>query len=329
MNPLFLLPLHGICCVPFCTQKTVNHRYELTVDFNAIEFNKSQKPIWSLIDEGDRYHSEVLLFKNKEQNTNQSIPSENYLLQINCQGKGLFKISDNEMTIDWQSVGTDSAHYFQTLAVALYLELKQVLCIHANALAFENSAIALVAPSRTGKTTLTAALSQQGFSLMTDDMMALHKTKHGYHIYPSWPVARMWPDSLAALKIDNKEKTDKVHNNFSKRIVSLDKENNFNFCDKAKPLKVIYLLNRLPEKITEEAAICEIKPIKTAQAIIILLQNSILGSCYRALNLEKSRIKALSELLDKISFKQINYISGKEYLTDVGELIKHDIKEAL
>jgi hypothetical protein len=80
--------------------------------------------------------------------------------------------------------------------------------MHAIALAFGVKAIALKAPSRGGKSTLSASLCKHGFAVMTDDMMALHISlgdmgndlgNVDYEIYPSWPVARMWPDSLKSL----------------------------------------------------------------------------------------------------------------------------------
>jgi len=329
MNPLFSLPLHGVYCVPFCGQKNNGLPFEITLDFSSVNLDKALKPIWSMTDVGERYHSEVNLYKElspeKVLEPDEGIESK-YYLEINCQGNGLFEITKNNITIDWQKEGTGADHYFQTLAIALNLELNRVLCIHANALAYKNKAIAIVAPSRTGKTTLTAALSQNGFALMTDDMVALHEVKQGYEIYPSWPVARMWPDALNDMQPNAREQYKKVHDKFEKRVINIDKAEGFTFCNKPKKLQVIYLLNRLPKQKNNDTPICEIVPLATAQAIIILLQNSILGSCYRVLNLEESRVHGFSKLLENVSFKQINYISGKEYLVEVGKLIKSDIQ---
>lgn len=340
MNPLFNLPLHGVYCAPFCGSENHDLPIEIELSFtqqsatkhanNCLNNNtasstkQAQKPIWSMVDKGKRYYSEINLHKTDTNNS--------YTLQVNCQGKGSFNISPKAININWQAQGTGADHYFQTLAIALNLELNNVLCIHANALAYKNKAIAIVAPSRTGKTTLTAALSQQGFALMTDDMVALHKVTKGYKIYPSWPVARMWPDSLKEIALEKNEEHPKVHEKFEKRTVNLTKTKAVEFCNQPKELQVIYLLNRLPSEQTEKSAknskapIGEIVPIGTAQALILLLQNSILGSCYSALELEKARVKAFSNLLENIAFKQINYQSGKEHLNEIGELIKKDLE---
>jgi hypothetical protein len=351
MNPLFTLPLHGIRCIPSTVQKSSDFCTDITLKFCKISVNPELKPIWQLKDQGQRYISEISLFeekvkdkvKNTEQNVEQNqVKSANaaasYLLKVNCQGSGVFKIDANTISIDWQANGTDSAHYFQTLTAALYLELNHVLCIHANALAYNDHAIAFVAPSRTGKTTLTAALNKHGFKLMTDDMMALHQHSetNEYTVYPSWPVARMWPDTLTEVLGEQGENCEKVHANFAKRIVTPNSNSNsnsnsditFDFCQQAKKLKVMYLLQRDESAIDNtEQHFCRISNISTAEAVIILLKNSILGSAYSALGLESARVKALAKLVHNVPFKQVSYSSGKSNLNNVCNSIKQDIQK--
>jgi hypothetical protein len=340
MESLFTVPLHGVACVPFCAADTAHVRQRLSLEFGQITLNNDTCPLWVMQDMGERYNTHVSLYKQDQQSQ---------ILKISCQGKGLFKFKDNTLTIDWEPDGTGPAHYFQTLGLALWLELNEVLCIHANALAFADKAVALMAPSRGGKTTLSAALCKHGFAVMTDDMMALHTlprdmendlgngiansmTNGGYEIYPSWPVARMWPDSLKVALGDNADACEKVHQQFAKRIVDVEKQQGLNFCDSPKKLRVIYLLNRLSQdeyiaatpSAKKQDIVCNISSVPLAKAMILLLQNSILGSAYRALSLESQRLKALSHLLQTVQFKQVNYVSGSDYLHQVCEAIKQD-----
>lgn len=328
MHSLFKAPLHGVACVPFCAADTAHVRHQLKVEFGPVALNRGN-PLWVMQDMGERYNTHVSLYKQEQ---------HNQILKINCQGSGLFGFKDNTLTIDWQPEGTGPDHYFQTLGLALWLELNEVLCIHANALAIDDKAIALMAPSRGGKTTLSAALCQHGFAVMTDDMMALHTLpsdtgKGGYEIYPSWPVARMWPDSLKVALGHNADECEKVHQQFAKRIVNVEKQQGFNFCDNPKKLRVIYLLNRLsqdeyktavPSAQGQHGWVCDISTVSFAKALILLIQNSILGSAYRALALESQRIQGLSQLLQTVEFKQVTYVSGSEHLHQVCEAIKQD-----
>jgi len=313
-------------------------RNKVELSFGPTSLNKAAKPLWTMQDRGDRYTSHVELFKELGNEDSDST----FYLRIRCQGSGIFEVNSNSIRVDWQASGTDSAHYFQTLGLALWLELQQVLCIHANALAYKDTAIALVAPSRTGKTTLTAALSQAGFGLMTDDMLALHQSDEDYVVYPSWPVARMWPDTLNELFGDNTEEFGKVHENFEKRIVQIDKQHNeqkdggtevksaFKFCSEPKVLSTIYLLNRiqtdgLQNEVNKSGHHCEIVPVTAIKAAMTLIQNSMLGSCYGILGLEQQRVIAIAELLKTVTVKQINYASGIEHLHEVCAALTKDV----
>ena len=70
---------------------------------------------------------------------------------------------------------------------------------------------------------------------------------------------------------------------------------------------------------------CKITKVQPAEAVMILLQNSILGSAYKALAMEKSRLIALSNLLKNVHFKKISYSSGKSNLLNVCKAIKKDL----
>lgn len=373
MNSLYKLPLHGVACAPFCDAKRHNTLHKLNLSFEPLlksPFNNdlNNNANWVMSDQGERYKTEVSLFINKLSESSEvtnscevtnsenslsknSLLQKQYILQIDCQGKGQFHITNNTVKVYWDEQGTDSAHYFQTIGLALWLELNKVLCIHANALAYKGDAIALVAPSRTGKTTLTAELCKADFELMTDDMMALHHIDNQYMVYPSWPEARMWPETLELIQSKNSNSKDitltKVHEQFEKRTVKINKNNGFGFCETPKPLKTIYLLNRVNTKeelqrdidkstanqceLTErkvqqtntDSNVCNITTLTSAHAVILLLQNSILGSAYSVLDLEVDRVKSLTKLIKNVSFKKITYVSGKQNLVCVKcELIK-------
>jgi hypothetical protein len=277
-------------------------------------------------DKGERYQSTVSLTINQVETS--QLPQ--YLLKIDCQGKGLFTISKNNIDVSWHNQGTDSAHYFQTIGLALWLELNNILCIHANALAYKEHAIAFVAPSRTGKTTLTAELCKSEFAVMTDDMMALHQEDKDYIIYPSWPVARMWPETLEIIDNQNTDELVKVHESFAKKIININKDSGFDFCNQAKKLKTIYILKRIEESAevnSTNSNVCNITTLPSAEAVILLIQNSILGSAYKALLLEQHRFIKLTELVQNLSVKRITYFSGKQYLSTVREVIVNDLKK--
>jgi hypothetical protein len=79
--------------------------------------------------------------------------------------------------------------------------------------------------------------------------------------------------------------------------------------------------------------VCNISTVPLAKGVMLLLQNSMLDSAYRALAPESQRLKALFQLLKTvqktIQFKQVTYVSGSDYLHQVCEAIKQNCEVLL
>jgi hypothetical protein len=87
--------------------------------------------------------------------------------------------------------------------------------------------------------------------------------------------------------------------------------------------------------------LCNISTVPLAKGVMLLLQNSMLDSAYRALAPESQQLKALSQLLKTVQktiqktvqkiaqFKQVTYVSGGDYLHQVCEAIKQNCEVLL
>ncbi|VAW89974.1 hypothetical protein MNBD_GAMMA17-803 [hydrothermal vent metagenome] len=311
---VFQTPLHGVrlsqCADENRFDLKSEYKYKLRLGFPESILPPKTRPLWRLQDQGERYASTVELFEEPERK----------LLQIECEGKGTFEFVGDEMNITWQSEGTSFEHYLQTLGMSLWLELQGVLCIHANAIATDVGVIGLIAPSQTGKTTLTAALAARGMAMMTDDMMAVHQIEMGPKVFSGWPQLRMWPE-IAQHFIENVDDMQRVHKRFEKRLVKLSDQNSLTYSSKSGMLRSLYLLERVENN---KASIC-IEVVTAAESIECLLQNSMLADAYRPLGIESARLKALALILGEVRVKRITYPSGKERLTEVCEAIEADL----
>lgn len=304
-------PLHG---VTLSFDNTVTSTpYQINATFGAVEALPATQRCWELVDEGERYQSVISL----------SGQQDRWQLAVDCEGKGTFELDQDTLSIDWQPQGTGPGHYLQTLGLSLYLELKGHLCLHANTLVKEHQAHLFLAPSRTGKSTLTALLTTLGFSLTTDDMAALYQTEadHGYKVYPSWAKVRLWPDSANLLKTQLRDRPlqqKKVHERFAKQEISFAPSSSHT----PTPVTAMYYLNRVEETsgtpLTDKVEISKITP---SAALIILMQNSMLGDAYRGLGIEKQRITKLAQLLQTVPFYKISYASGLDKLPDIANQI--------
>jgi hypothetical protein len=365
--PLFLSPLHGVELLINNNQHQLeqnnNLPFHLNVTINYDTYIQSTTlPIWTMLDEGIRYSSLIELYKD----------DNNYKLGIKCEGQGSFTFDRSKMCIDWQSAGTGFEHYLQSLGLAAWLELQGIPCIHANAITLNNNAALIIAPSRTGKSTLTTHLTSHKFKLMTDDMAAIHPAADGtFTIYPSWPKIRLWPDmadSLIGMEVETKfaintdldtninRHTEKhinkyinsgdeafnnsnlakqpnkmliaapqkkqVHQNFTKYEIEFNSDNNI-WRHQPATLKAIYYLERLEETANVE---CEIEKLSASNALIILLQNSMLADGYVDMGIEVKRLTSLAKLLGSIPLYKISYRSGLSNLDNVAKCLKEHLK---
>jgi hypothetical protein len=343
---LFLEPLHGVALRFEGEQPRQNENlpFHLNVTLNLdTPCESTSSPIWTMLDEGTRYSSLIELRKN----------GNKHKLSVKCEGQGSFTFDKNEMLIDWRSAGTSFEHYIQSLGLASWLELQGVPCIHANAITLDDNAALIIAPSRTGKSTLTTVLTNHQFKIMTDDMAAIHSTEKGkFTIYPSWPKIRLWPDmadSLIGMELEkdkgnnndfesetdaplvisalNKEKNlieaqkkEHVHQKFAKYEIEFARGEDI-WRHQPAQLKAIYYLERLEETANEG---CKIEQLGASNALIILLQNSILADAYVSMGIEIGRLKNLSNLVESIPVFKLSYRSGLSNLDKVSvELKEH------
>jgi hypothetical protein len=125
----------------------------------------------------------------------------------------------SEVVVSWQGVGEMSIrsgteievvtsgdvewHYVRHLVcgVGLGLALHQrgTLALHASAVAIDGRAVAFVGPKGAGKSTLAAALSARGHTLLTDDVVALDLPDDAPPMVRRGPTnLNLWPDSALA-----------------------------------------------------------------------------------------------------------------------------------
>jgi hypothetical protein len=74
--------------------------------------------------------------------------------------------------------------------------------LHASTVSSGGRAIAIAAPSGTGKSTLAAALATRGFAVVGDDICVISMATGAPRIWPTYPRLRLWRDALDALGFD-------------------------------------------------------------------------------------------------------------------------------
>lgn len=79
---------------------------------------------------------------------------------------------------------------------ALLLQ-RRILPLHGSAVVIEGKAYAIVGHSGHGKSTLASALLQQGYELLTDDVIAIKLDDQDVpYVTPAYPQQKLWQESL-------------------------------------------------------------------------------------------------------------------------------------
>lgn len=95
--------------------------------------------------------------------------------------------------------GRTIRHIFLNQVLPLALTQTATCVLHASAVLDRGGAIGFAGEAGSGKSTLSAALSQNGSRLLCDDALILERSATGYAVVPMYGAVRLWPDSADAL----------------------------------------------------------------------------------------------------------------------------------
>jgi hypothetical protein len=135
----------------------------------------------------------------------------------------------------------NAASYLLGPILGLVLRLRGITCLHASAVAFEDRSVAFVGQTGTGKSTTAAAFAQQGYGVISDDIVALEEREGALHVMPAYPYLCLWPESVRML-YDSPEALPRLLPDWDKRRLALG-EQGTRFESRCLPLGAIYLLS--------------------------------------------------------------------------------------
>ena len=84
----------------------------------------------------------------------------------------------------------DTAPYLLGPIMGTVLRMRGVTCLHGSAVAIDNHAIALIGASGAGKSTTAAAFARLGYSVLSDDVLALTDCASRFLLRPAYPRVR-------------------------------------------------------------------------------------------------------------------------------------------
>lgn len=172
----------------------------------------------------------------------------------------------------------------------LVLNGQRATVLHAGAVEVDQGAVAFLGPTGRGKSTLTAAMANQGYRFLTDDALHVSLSEVGHPVAaPGQPHVRLWnaSDSRAKARIPAGP--------------------GFPHCDQQRTLTAIYLLG------DSASAAPSFERIRPSAALFELIRNSFLLDPESA-ELLKVQHDNLSAVVLTVPVFRMNYIRNYETL---------------
>jgi hypothetical protein len=130
--------------------------------------------------------------------------------------------------------------------------------LHGSAIAINGKAYAFVGHSGAGKSTLASALISCGYSLLSDDVIAvsLFASEQAPLVIPAYPQQKLWQQSLDAFGVNNDELR-AIYGREDKYCIPVEE----NFCETSMPLGGVFELVK-SESDTAEVGIFSIPKLE-------------------------------------------------------------------
>lgn len=219
---------------------------------------------------------------------------------------------------------------FLSIVMALWLEQRGLRCLHAAAVAHNGRALAFLADSGQGKSSLAGACLAAGAALLSDDILPVNEQTRpvneqaapvkewaapapdpsapaagppaAYWAHPGWPRLGLWAGQAAALGLEAPAAGgDKLRLPLPAGA----------FYDRPLPLAGLFLLQRLP---ASQAAAPRLERLAGQEALMALVKYSFLPRLSAALGLDRARLAALARLAAAVPVQRLVYPSGVAHL---------------
>lgn len=167
-------------------------------------------------------------------------------LVLHWKAVGTFRISaDNLIEIDAARGVSDRLISLPLLGsvMACLLVRRGLVVLHASAVSLDGQAVILLGHKGAGKSTTAAILTQNGFALLSDDVVALEATPGGQHVLPAFGLVKLWGETARHINSGEQRRLWQVHETIDKAHYRF----NDGMSDHATPLSRVYILDRQAE----------------------------------------------------------------------------------
>ena len=186
--------------------------------------------------------------------------------------------------------------------------------LHASAVRVGDSCVAIVGPSRAGKSTLSALLNARGFPLVTDDVLAVKLTPNGPMAFPGFCRLRLWEDATRALGIESSglPRVRQLLNKFELHVVNRHRGEEL-------PLRRIYCLRECQSGDREG-----IIPMEQSEGLTAIMNNTYRFQFLRRLPGQVRHFQLCASMLPSVSVARLNRPDDLSRLDQVADWLSSD-----
>jgi hypothetical protein len=221
----------------------------------------------------------------------------------------------------WQGASwVDIRPFFLGRVLPLALNLQGVITLHSSAVLLPQGAVAFVAESGTGKSTLASLFGSMGHTLITDDVLAVTEDSCGFSAAFGSPQVRLTEESLDFLVPKLGHSIDLERDYDKKRLMVGDRksvDNSTHF-----PLRTVYLIGR---KRDEDAQGIQIDLLTPKVALPILMKYVTNIVLFEPDHFAR-QFSSIARLVQRVAVKRIEYPTGLELLPSVCDAVTNDHK---
>jgi hypothetical protein len=197
--------------------------------------------------------------------------------------------------------------------MAVILAQRNYLVLHASSVVVDGKAIAFIGNSGWGKSTLAATFHQQGYSVLTDDVLAIEFTESGPLVHPGFAQCKLLPDAASALGRNDLPP-------LYQQSYKLSYEFQEGFQTTAVPLQRIYLLGK------GEAH--QIIPLSPQQAFIGLIQQTRAPESLIDGTAQQRHLQQCAQLIQSVTCQHFIRKPGLADLPKLVSLVLEDVRVA-
>ncbi|WP_066384679.1 MULTISPECIES: serine kinase [unclassified Anabaena] len=198
--------------------------------------------------------------------------------------------------------------------LCILLRQRGLLVLHASSVVINGSAVAFMADSGQGKSTLAECFHAHGYNILTDDVLAIKVDTEKSLVIPGFPQIKLWPDAAAnfghgadSLPLLNSQTIKRVH-----RLQD-------GFSQEPVPISRIYVIANGTHP--------EIVPLEAKQGFGQLVKHSREMQALTAPELLKEHFMQCTTLVKQIPVLSLRRQRSLEALPDLIKLVEKDLAE--